>query len=89
MISSNVSSRRRDVAKRVASFCGIVLILPLIGCSSQGVSLSEAGSTGYGNATASSALIPPEPVYGEADASAGGSARPDARALCRAGQQLP
>ena len=67
MISSKVSSRRRDVAKRVASFCGIVLVLPLIGCGSQGVRFSDSGSNGYRHGTTGSAPIPSEPVYGEAD----------------------
>ena len=67
MISSKVSSRRRDVAKCVASVFGIVLVLPLMGCSSQGVLLSDSGSNAYGQKTTGSVPIPSEPVYGEAD----------------------
>ncbi len=67
MIFCKVSSRRRVVAKRVASFCGIVLILPLIGCSSQGVGFADNGSSGYGQGATGSVPIPSEPVYGEAD----------------------
>ena len=67
MISSNVSSRRRVVAKRVASIFGIVLVLPLIGCSSQGVRFSDSGSNDYRQGSTGSVPIPKEPVYGEAD----------------------
>lgn len=67
MISCKVSSRRRVVAKRVASFCGIVLVLPLIGCSSQGVRFSDSESKEYRRGATGSVLTPSEPVYGEAD----------------------
>ena len=67
MISCKVSSRRRDVAKRVASVCGIVLVLPLIGCSSQGVRFSDSESKGYRQGSTGSVPIPSEPVYGAAD----------------------
>ena len=67
MISCNVSSRRRVVAKRVASFCGIVLVLPLIGCSSQGVRLGDSQSKDYQRGATGSVLTPSEPVYGQPD----------------------
>lgn len=54
---------RRVWVKRVASLCGVFLILPLAGCSSQSERFDFSDTRGSYGATGS-VPVPPEPVYG-------------------------
>ncbi len=72
MISRQFGLRRRVFVKRVASICGLGLLVSVSGCSSQGLSLSDNGAERYGTGATGSVPIPPEPVYGYADTPSAG-----------------
>ena len=79
MISQQFVLRRRVFVKRVASVCGLGLLVSVGGCSSQGLSLSDSGAGAYGQGATGSVPIPSEPVYGYPDtpsARAGSPAAP-------------